>query len=87
MKAKADEAQKEYLKVLENASKSKSETELGARADAVIRCQMEKEQYLKKAKYFEDLAVLYDKLWKQADEYACEYLKGRELGYFYEVTD
>ena len=87
MKAKADEAQKEYLKVLENASKSKSETELGARADAVIRCQMEKEQYLKKAKYFEDLAVLYDKLWKQADEYACEYLKGRELGYFYDVTD
>lgn len=32
-------------------------------------------------------AKLYDKLWRQADAYACEHLKGEELSYFYRTTD
>ena len=35
----------------------------------------------------EQYAKLYDKLWKQADEYACNNLKGEELDYFYQTTD
>lgn len=34
-----------------------------------------------------DFAVLYDKLWKEADEYACENLKGKEAEYYFNVTD
>lgn len=34
-----------------------------------------------------EVATLYDSLWKQADRYACENLKGDELNYYYEVTD
>jgi hypothetical protein len=30
---------------------------------------------------------LYNDLWKIADEYACENLKGDELTYFYQTTD
>ena len=33
------------------------------------------------------LARLYDRLWKEADGYACDNLKGEELSYFFEVTD
>lgn len=33
------------------------------------------------------LAILYDGLWKEADAYAVENLKGDELTYFYRVTD
>ena len=33
------------------------------------------------------LCNLYHVLWSQADEYACEHLKGKELEYFYRVTD
>ena len=33
------------------------------------------------------LAELYDGLWKKADAYACENLKGDELQYFYRMTD
>ena len=33
------------------------------------------------------LAALYEKLWRQADNYACENLKGEELNYFYSTTD
>lgn len=33
------------------------------------------------------LAILYDKLWKEADEYAVNNLKGEELEYFYKTTD
>lgn len=33
------------------------------------------------------LARVYDGLWKKADAYACENLKGDELSYFYNVTD
>jgi len=33
------------------------------------------------------LAELYDKLWRQADEYACTHLTGEELSYFYSTTD
>ena len=34
-----------------------------------------------------DLAGVYDELWKKADEYAANNLKGEELNYFYSVTD
>ena len=30
---------------------------------------------------------LYDKLWKETDQYACDNLKGEELSYFYKTTD
>lgn len=30
---------------------------------------------------------LYDKLWREADEYACNNLKDEELSYFYRTTD
>lgn len=33
------------------------------------------------------LAKTYDKLWRLADQYACENLKGDELRYFYQTTD
>lgn len=33
------------------------------------------------------LAALYDELWKKADRYACDTLKGEALEYFLEVTD
>lgn len=32
-------------------------------------------------------AELYDKLWREADEYALENLKGVELQYFFDITD
>lgn len=35
----------------------------------------------------DELSKLYDKLWKQADEYACDNLKDNELSYFYQTTD
>lgn len=35
----------------------------------------------------QDMAVLYNTLWEQADLYAVENLKDDELSYFYEVTD
>lgn len=34
-----------------------------------------------------DFAVLYDKLWKEADQYACENLKDEEAKYYFRVTD
>lgn len=30
---------------------------------------------------------LYNELWEQADNFACENLKGEELSFFYRVTD
>lgn len=35
----------------------------------------------------ERIAKLYDELWRKADQYACENLKGEELSYFYRTTD
>jgi hypothetical protein len=35
----------------------------------------------------EAYAELYDKLYREADEYACENLKGEELSYFFRTTD
>lgn len=35
----------------------------------------------------EPLARLYDELWRKADLYATENLKGEELAYFYRTTD
>ena len=35
----------------------------------------------------ETLAALYDTLWREADEWACDNLKGDELSYFYQTTD
>ena len=34
-----------------------------------------------------EYSELYDQLWKKADEYACNNLKGEELRYFFDVTD
>jgi hypothetical protein len=33
------------------------------------------------------LAALYDRLWREADEYAMNNFKGEELDYYYRVTD
>ena len=33
------------------------------------------------------LAKLYNDLWQEADEYACNNLKDNELSYFYRTTD
>ena len=35
----------------------------------------------------EAIAQLYNKLWEQADAYACDNLQGDELQYFYTTTD
>lgn len=35
----------------------------------------------------QELASLYNELWEEADNYACENLKGEELSFFYRVTD
>ena len=35
----------------------------------------------------EDMARLYDKLWRKADAYGYEHLKGDELVYFWKVLD
>ena len=35
----------------------------------------------------EPLARVYNELWEQADEYACENLKDEEAEYFFRVTD
>lgn len=35
----------------------------------------------------EDYARLYDKLWKELDEWCLENLKGEELDYYLETTD
>lgn len=32
-------------------------------------------------------AEVYNALWEQADEYACDNLKGEELSFFYRITD
>ena len=34
-----------------------------------------------------EYAELYDKLWKQADRWCCDNLKGEDLRYFYSTTD
>ena len=33
------------------------------------------------------IAMLYNELWEQADAYACENLRDKELSFFYKVTD
>lgn len=33
------------------------------------------------------LAALYDRLWREADEYAMNNFKGEELDYYYRITD
>lgn len=35
----------------------------------------------------DEYAKLYDALWRKADEYAVENLKGEELDYYYRTTD
>jgi len=42
---------------------------------------------LQQKKVFHAISELYDKLWKEADAYACDNLKGEELDYFYRETD
>lgn len=34
-----------------------------------------------------EFSRLYDKLWKQADAYALDHLKGKELDFFIQTTD
>lgn len=34
-----------------------------------------------------DLSRLYDKLWRETDEWAMENLKGKDLNYYLETTD
>lgn len=34
-----------------------------------------------------ELGRLYNDLWKEADNYATKFLKGKELEYFYEILD
>ena len=34
-----------------------------------------------------ELAALYDRLWREADEYAMNNFKGEELDYYYRITD
>lgn len=90
MKQKADEAEKQYLKTLHEVNNLRaelSEDERMKKADEIIHLQEEKQKFSRLSKYFEDLAVLYDKLWKEADEFACSNLKGIERRYFYDVTD
>ena len=35
----------------------------------------------------DSIAMLYNDLWEQADAYACENLRDKELSFFYKVTD
>ena len=35
----------------------------------------------------ESLARVYDKLWRQADNYCCDNLQGADLDYYYRTTD
>ncbi len=35
----------------------------------------------------EQIAKVYDSLWREADEYAIENLKDQEAKYYYEITD
>lgn len=35
----------------------------------------------------EQLAQLYDELWRKANDYAYEHLKGADLDYYYQTTD
>lgn len=35
----------------------------------------------------EDMAHLYDELWREADEYAVTNFKGKDLDYYYKTTD
>lgn len=35
----------------------------------------------------EKLARVYDELWRKADEWCCEHLKGDDLSYYYRTTD
>ncbi len=35
----------------------------------------------------EELGRIYNRLWEEADGYACESLKGEELNYFYTILD
>lgn len=37
--------------------------------------------------YNEVVARVYNDLWKKADAYACENLKGEEASFFYRITD
>lgn len=35
----------------------------------------------------EPLAKLYDQLWRKADMWACEHLRGEEIEYYYTILD
>lgn len=35
----------------------------------------------------QEFSELYDDLWRKADEYACDNLQGKELSFFWRITD
>lgn len=35
----------------------------------------------------EQLARVYDQLWREADQWACDTLQGEDLNYFYQILD
>lgn len=37
--------------------------------------------------YNREPAALYDRLWREADEYAMNNFRGEELDYYYKITD
>ena len=39
------------------------------------------------SKHNDTFAKLYDELWREADSYACENLKGEELSYYFDTLD
>lgn len=49
------------------------------------KTEMETDEYSKK--YHNDVSHLYDRLWRELDEWCCNNLKGEDLDYYYRVTD
>ena len=37
--------------------------------------------------YLDSVSRLYDELWREADDWCCDNLKGKDAEYFYRVTD
>ena len=54
--------------------------------ELVITLNLKNQQHFAKNGRCE-LSRLYNELWEQADNYACENLKGEELNFFYRITD
>lgn len=87
-KAKDEAAQVKHAddeaKLADDAKDTKKAVDAKIRAEIHDRKRRFNEN---EAVKFDELAHLYDKLWKLADGYACDNLKGDELAYFYNTTD